>query len=644
MAFERTVLGLLVWILVMPATAFAADELDPQRLWTERAASAEEIALYAPTYRVDDGREASLFLMNTTAGPLVASVRALSRTGDALELGTYAIESLEHLELDLGALLHAEEEAFARGALEVEFLGDGESLQGWVVQKRGNDVSESPLTASEPTGPVEQVVFWKGAARFTLFNSSDEPGEVAITWYLPGRASEQGEVVTVAPRSQILIEAPAAARAARWRDASRSMLVMGEGEDGSLVLEPSSRLATARRFESLPLLAAGQSAAVVGEIDLMLWNAAREVRRSTIELLAAPGRVFGSISVTTPPGGVRRVTTGQIVEALAAEPSLRLRVSSADPGILASGRIVWRDGTSTPLPLYDADVAHMNGTYPLPDPERHRVETTILNLGTEPSRIVAQVTWSGGTHALGPLEVAPGEVLRLEPGRIAEEAGEDVLGRVLDPRHPAGVLKWTVASGSTTLLGRTSVRPVDPVDGQARADRFGFDCFGCCWQTPRGEIVPGLVELAQGQTGSFQACVTYDTCSGTMGPYPTGVQTKTVPPEISWNGSQLTMNTAVDADIEFTGGEFQTSPGCLVFWRGIFGRARAEGCKFTFNPFGYDPARTCTSQTGGICIACRACCHNLYQQEVCKGKLPQMQNTELQLCLGNCEIDIQDCG
>jgi hypothetical protein len=307
-----------------------------------------------------------------------------------------------------------------------------------------------------------------------------------VTWHRPGRAGDTVEEVTVAPRSQVVIEAPAAARAGRFRDASRSVLVTGEGADGLLALEPSSRLATARRFESLPLLASGQSSAAVGEVELLLWNSTRELRRSTIELLGLTGRKHGSISVTTPQGGVRRVTTTQIVEALAADPSLRLRISSADPGVLVRGRIVWRDSTSTPVPLYDADVAHMNGTYPLPDPERHRVETTILNLGTEPSRIVAQATWSGGIHALGPFEVAPGEVLRLEPGRIAEEADEDVLGRVLDPRHPAGVLKWTVTGGATTLLGRTSVRPVDAVDGDARADRFGFDCFGCCWQTPRG--------------------------------------------------------------------------------------------------------------------------------------------------------------
>jgi hypothetical protein len=128
-----------------------------------------------------------------------------------------------------------------------------------------------------------------------------------------------------------------------------------------------------------------------------------------------------------------------------------------------------------------------------------------------------------------------------------------------------------------------------------------------------------------------------------MGPYPTAVQSKTVPPEISWDGSQLTMNTAVDADIEFEGGEVMTSPGCRVFWRAIFGRARAEGCNAMFNPQEYDPAVACVSQTGGICIACRACCHNLFQAAQCRGKDLNTIRTDRDLCLTHCSINLYDC-
>lgn len=447
----------------------------------------------------------------------------------------------------------------------------------------------------------------------------------------------------MASRSLEGVTAPAAANAVSLRDPSRSVLMAGTGDDGPIALAPSSRLATASRFESLPLLASGQDTATVGEVEVTFWNSTREVRRSTIDLLDEAGRGLGSIAVTLPPGVVRQVAPARLLDELGKIPSLRLRVTNDAPGVLVRGKLAWRDGSTTPVPLYDADVAHMNGTYPLPDPESHRVETTILNLGTEPSRVIAQVTWSGGTHALGPFEIAPGELLRLEPSSLAEEKSADVLGRTLDPRHPAGVLKWTVASGSTTLLGRTSARPTDPVDGEAQADRFGFDCFGCCWQTPRGEVVPSLVELAQGQTASLEACVTYDTCSGVMGPYPTAVHTSVVPPELSWTGSRVTMNTAVDAELEFEGFEYQTSPGCLVFWKGIFGRARAEGCEFTFNPFGYDPAIPCTHQTNGICIACRACCHNIYQQEVCKGRREDVLRGDREACLTHCTTDLGGC-
>lgn len=199
----------------------------------------------------------------------------------------------------------------------------------------------------------------------------------------PGPGPERTQIVSVPPRGSVVIgggAAPSAVSAVRFRDPSRTVLIVGRGEDGPVPLEPVHRLSTARRFESLPLLAAGQSPAVVREVSLVLWNGGVRVRRPGVDLLDEAGHVVGSVSMTLPPGAVRRVEPSEIVERLSQTPSLRLRISSDDPGVLARGSTLWRDGTSTPVPLYDVDVAHMNGTYPLPDPERHRVETTILNL------------------------------------------------------------------------------------------------------------------------------------------------------------------------------------------------------------------------------------------------------------------------
>ncbi len=78
---------------------------------------------------------------------------------------------------------------------------------------------------------------------------------------------------------------------------------------------------------------------------------------------------------------------------------MRLRVTAERPGLLVSGTSRQADGAVDDITLLQADDAHASGNYPMLPLDTHEVFLTLLNVGEEPTSVVAQFYWDGGTYS-----------------------------------------------------------------------------------------------------------------------------------------------------------------------------------------------------------------------------------------------------
>ncbi len=324
----------------------------------------------------------------------------------------------------------------------------------------------------------------------------------------------------------------------------------------------------------------------------------------------------------------------------------RLRLTGW-PVSVASGWAMSPDGAMLELPWFPARDAHAGGSYPIPDLARHEVITQLVNLGEEASEVAVQISWNGGTYAYGPFLVPAGGARRLDLGAMALAGEPDLLGRTLDPQIPQGFLHWTVLGGSRSLIARTEARRLD---GE---DHFGFNCFGCCWQLPDGEVVPAAPSFLPGQTVAMQACLTYSTCSGEMGPYSTPPLRLTVPAPFSWNGRQVSASAPASADLLFEGSAPRVDLSCDTRSQPIYGAARPTTClkllKTTRRASGsWSVAEACTIQLGSVsvaqkCSACGECCDAIYSYTLCQGGPEAMGEADAArlTCRTLCAVDWQ---
>jgi len=640
-------------------------EQDAERMRAERRAAARRLSFDAPFYSIENRLETTLFLMNTVTDPISVELEVRNDQGESLALGTFVIESLNHLELSLRDRLAGFEEGFSAGSVRCSLLGDADTLQAWaIVSGPRGQTFEIPFTTAEDFGSSRLVGFWdlsqpafgpSPRADLFLANVSEQTVHARIT--LGPGTSDNPLSVEVPPGRRLRVDG---SRGARGLGARGSVAVDHDGPPGALIgmvvaggatpvqtfelVDGETTVGTAR-YESIPLpaSAAGDSRPSAGNPAaggptapwVTLFNGADAPQTVSIESLdATSGAVLDRSSVEVAPGAARTVPLARLA-ALGTRSSapVRLRVRGERSPLLVRGGAPLADGTTADMAFFPFEDAHGQGTYPLPDVERYETSTTLVNLGDEDAMIGVQVHWSGGTFALGPLTVPAHGIHTIGLEELADTVAPDVLGRRLDRRRPAGVLKWTVMKGSNALIGRTDVRPRDG------DDRFGFNCYGCCWENATASIVPSLVEFGPGDSRSFQSCITYNDCSGTMGPYPITPQSMTVPSPFSWSSSTITAPTAADNGLDFGVQALETSPTCFSFLKWLFGRGRAEMCDFTFNPRDYDIRKTCTEQTS-ICLECNACCYNLYQVKVCRGVDLDKRDSERDLCLYNCAISL----
>lgn len=347
---------------------------DPERLRAERRAQAHDLDFFAPYYSIEGGRDTVLFLMNTISDPISVAVSGLADSGAELALGSYVIESLQHVEISLRERLRGFEEDFSVGSLRLSLLGDADTLQGWaVITEPDGQTFEIALVTPEEVTARELVAYWDttipavqgaGGVSFHLVNTSDRAIDVEL---VAGHGSRTNtSVLEISPRGRVRMEqvgeVPFGPRG--WLE------IRHGGEAGDLVavglagrarhslsvpLVPLTDAETNDRHESMPSPDLHHVQRVDGApVWLTLFNPAGEDRIVRIEALdAETGSAVGQAQLRPGSKEVLSVSLQRLIPATrAASHGVRVRVRSEEGGVLVRGVSRQPDGTVTDLAFF----------------------------------------------------------------------------------------------------------------------------------------------------------------------------------------------------------------------------------------------------------------------------------------------------
>lgn len=626
-------------------------ENEAERLRAVRRAEAAYVELFGPFFTLEAGTESRLFLMNTSPDTIAVDIAVRNDMGVELPLGQYTIEPLRHLEILLGERLRGFREDFSFGVVRLGLLGDAETLQAWtVLETPDGGAFEVPFIVPAEMQSGVLTAFWGAADKPTdqielrLTNTSSTLVGAELT-VGNGRDVILGGDVSLGPGQSKAIHVPS-----KFARLGGYAQLTHDGEPGDVVATGLSKsrgyigafsfsgdnASIHSVFEAIPMFATHLDGVdVIGAsphiASLTLFNPGSERKRVTVSLLDAhSSTTLESRFVDLKPREVRDITVPVPGAGVGHGPRpIRVRVEATEPPLLVSGRYRKPGEQWIDLALFSQADAHSMGTYPLPNVEEYATRTTLVNLGEDPSRVVAQVYWRGGAYAFGPFDVPAGGFYRIDLEALAKNGSPDVLARTLDVLRPEGVLKWRVMAGSRSLIGRTEA------SRRGTADRFGFNCFGCCWEFVRAAIVPGEVSFPLGQSRMFESCMTVSDCAGTMGPYPITPYSTSVPYPFIWDAQVVGAEAAADDVLSFETIQTETSPTCLTTTKTFTGFGMAKVCQKTFNPKNYKPSETCASQTTD-CKTCEQCCFDIAAQRHCQKKRTDWVESEKNTCLGVC--------
>lgn len=554
-------------------------------------------------------------------------------------------------------------------------------IEAWGVLRLGGQYVEWPFSRIGAYSSRAIASFWdtRGLApgirpRYHLFNPASEPVEYTLTVggseaVLPTERRKLG------PRESVALT-PAAPGSAGWLRIQQdgeplSLVAMGlltgqAAADGGaapflatlpLFLREPSGEATDYHALRLPLvsrdrirggLALRQGSSEPGRPGvartvLSLHNAGLDEQVLRIELESFDtGAPIDSFEQPLAPGEIVNL-----------DPTQRLR-GGMDAGTLAAEvRLVLRGGTDAVRPwavslspagevldvrFLRAQEAHPTSLYALPSLEQFEIVDTLVNLGEQPTTILGQIFWEGGSYSLPPIRIAPGHSHQLDIEEVARLQVPDNLGRTLDPGYQRGYLQWVTQLGSGKILDRIELRR------RQGWDVFGFKYNTCCESRPVGDLIPGSVVLDFGVPGSFVASEYIFTCSSILGPYDAFITDLDYASPLSWNGETASASddTYQIASFEGLGQEVVNDPfdGCIPQYvnYGDEGPATADACRQEHHP-GYNPAPGCQSQSDN-CSDCYECCDK--ERDVadcqCNGSAPceQLAKAACGTCKQSC--------
>lgn len=648
--------------------ALSSEEATSRRdaLMREKLSKAVPTSLFSPVFSVAAGSESEVIVLSTVSYPVEFELIALDDASVPLPLGRFVAGPQRHVSLRLRDLMAQSSGHLSEGAIRISFMGDDETLQGWLVLQQGRQRVEMALQEPGDRSGQGLTTFWSAPSagdpirpKIYLLNSSSLP----FTYELSGSFGRSVGKLTAGERREVAIDQPSG-----W------LKINHDGEDGSLIA--GGVLSGARHLSAMPFFTERRIA------DTTSWEAIRVPGASVAaassslrfpatlipiepqapippgDLLRPSGRLqlFNSSSAHAKVAKIHLIdsATGNILRHIRAEVAplevaavevdivgvrpvgeLRLSVSSEKAGLLVSGYVAVSSGEVIDLAFFPRQDAHSSGTYPVPSLAENDVFTTLVNLGSEPSYVVAHFASDQGDYAYGPIEIPARTSYRFDSRSIAREGSPDVLGRRLATYATNGWVRWRVQAGSRELIGRTEVRRL------GSADPVGFNCFGCCAEFPAGEVIPSYVEFVPGQSPLFQAGVTFQTCSGTEGPYLTYPHALTVPSPFSWNGVNVAASAAASETLSFESYEWTSTPTCDEVRQTVRGSGAANACKSKLrrsDSSGYwSIAATCHSQTGSNqCNLCQECCNDILAWKQCSRVGLLTANSEHQACVAGC--------
>lgn len=522
-----------------------------------RQATSRDQELVATGFTLAGGASAQVVLLSHFSEPIEVSVEALGIPNGRFPVGTVEVLPRVPIYLDLTETLPKKSKVFQEGSLRVRFFGDPQMLSGWIVERRGKEVFEIPLIKREEAKAARLQSFWDtdilpgSSPVYFLHNADDTPLVVRI---LEGGFAKGG--------ARTLHMAPGATKKVHPVNSRGSLEFEHDGATGALVV--SGRLENGvavaalpvvpaeseleRGWESLPF-ALHDSEGHEFEPSLSLFDARRagDPQQVQVDLLEPrSGAVVLTSSLITESSAIKTVNLRALLkEGLeSVPPAMRVKVRSAEPGVLPMAVALSDDGSARDLLLAPSSSGHPSGQYPLPSLSGRSVRTTLLNVGRNSTEVLAHIAWEDGEYALKPLTLSPGEVRQIEIAQIALDGQSDILGRTLDLDYEEGYLQW-VSRPSGAIIARTEVLENDTTD------TYGFNCATCCPQSPFGELVPDPLLFGVGANPLFQTCVVYFTCTGQTGPFPRTGATLTYSPPFSWNGIRISASGAGEGTPEF---------------------------------------------------------------------------------------------
>ena len=675
----------ILMTLAPPVVAQPTSDLDPatlklqqeqSRKWVEelreqRRAQAVPTDIVTPFYSVTGSDETDLYILNNISDPVRVEVAAFDPRGRVLPLGSYDVGPARHLFLPLREAIRAGGPGFHRGSLRISFLGDDETVQAWAVLRRGRQVVELAFESASASSGNELLTFWEASTApaaapvFFVLNAGNRPLTYAVETGL-GKKEAGATGRTLNPGQSHRFSPGGVGK--QW------LRITHDGELGALrmvglrfsrnilaklpVMTPAVWQNTLA-FNAIRVPLSHQDSAARpadrfggrGTAMMTLFNAASSEREALIEVFdPTNGVLLMRRAKRVSAGQVTSVDLSRWIAEVLGRPrdEVRVRVSSPKPGLLVSGSSTLPTGEILDLVFFPQQDAHSTGTYPLPPLETHEVFATLVNLGEEPAEVVAQFYWDKGTYAYGPFRIEAGTSYRIDVAAVAARKEPDLLGRTLDRDYAQGFLKWSVRSGSHALIGRTEARAHD-----AGRDTFGFNCIGCCFEEPRGDVLPFSTSFFVGQSPSFQACYYVDTCNSTLGPFLSSPTSYDVPSPFSWNGLNISASAAGQEDVWFFDTEEGKLPGtlCPEVTMPVAGRGKPSSCK-TLLRKAHNPSQswspggsTCAVQVGSEpankkCERCNACCHAIYAYNICRKVLPALAAAERNACLIHCITDL----
>lgn len=575
-----------------------------QQETARRLAQAAPVRMVAPLWHVGPSTSSDLYVINTFSEAVDTEVSVLDPRGRVVGTAFLTVETARHRVLSIASLVGSSPVGgLSQGSLRLEFVGDADMLQAWVVRSDSGGVTELALKKVSADSERELTSFWDlrrtpsrsgEEVRFWLVNGGVEALPYRVEAGRPGTLGRVLEASVLQPGEQRVWEP----RGAGISSTHGVVTFVNEGTPGALAV--AGLIEGRRAVANLPIVTPEMRAlrpeydavrvpffsavrAGLGEAVVTVVNMADRTQSVAVQVVAARDGVdlLGAGRFEVRSGEVRSVDLGSLLnlqEVLSPEGA-HVVIRGELPGLLVSGLASsYLTGETTELSFFPREKVHPSGSYPVPDPKRFDVSTTLVNLGTEESRIVGQVSWDGGTYSIGPVVIPGRGSHTVDFRRLAALGDKDLAERTLPSSFSGGFFHWTVQGGGTELIARTEASP------QGGRDAFGFNCFGCCFEMSRGAVLPGSTTFAAGTSSPFEGVEFIDTsCSGTMGPYTPYSPTLSYGAPFSWNGTTVSASGPATQSLSFSAPGHRTTIQlpCSEIPITIFGAGPATATKVT---------------------------------------------------------------